>query len=51
MAGASRWGMFAQPKSENGARNDEFAVRNVHCVRQQEVLRCLPVLLSRMEMR
>ena len=43
--------MFAQPKSKNGARSDEFAVRNARSARQQEVLRWLPVLLGRMEMR
>ena len=43
--------MFAQPKSKNDARGDEFAVRNARPPRQQEVLRWLPVLLGRMEMR
>ena len=43
--------MFAQPKSKNGARSDEFAARNARSARQQEVLRWLPVLLGRMEMR
>ena len=51
MAGPSGGGMFAQPKSKNGARSDEFAVRNARPARQQEVLRWLPVLLGRMGMR
>ena len=51
MAGPSGGGMFAQPKSENGASSDEFTVRNARRARQQEVLRWLAVLLCRMEMR